>query len=306
MIKQRILITGALGQLGVSLIRVLSKRSDTYILATDINAPKEEIDVDFECVNALDTNRLEELIVQHKIDCIYHLAAILSARGEKNPFQSWHVNVNSFQVTVELAIKHKVQRVFWPSSIAVYGEDKNPINAPQQVDMNPLTMYGVSKLACEKLMIYYHQKFNLDIRSLRLPGVLSSDPAGGGTTDYAVEMVQAVKNRKDYTCFLAPQTELPMIYIDDVVIAIEQLMESNLSNQERAHSYNIMGFSLTPAMLESQLHKMGYPAEVHYAPDYRQQIAESWPRTTDDQLAKKDWGWSPKFDLKRSVKRMLS
>jgi nucleoside-diphosphate-sugar epimerase len=304
MIKQRILITGALGQLGVSLIRVLSKRSDTYILATDINAPKEEIDVDFECVNALDTNRLEELIVQHKIDCIYHLAAILSAKGEKNPFQSWHVNVNSFQVTVELAIKHKVQRVFWPSSIAVYGEDKNPINAPQQADMNPLTMYGVSKLACEKLMIYYHQKFNLDIRSLRLPGVLSSDPAGGGTTYYAVEMVQAVKNGKDYTCFLAPQTELPMIYIDDVVIAIEQLMESNLSNQERAHSYNIMGFSLTPAMLESQLHKMGYPAEVHYAPDYRQQIAESWPRTIQDQFARDHWGWAPQFDLEKSIKQM--
>ena len=304
--NQRILITGALGQLGLALIRELSNQENTYVLATDINIPKNELCVDFEQVNALDKSILESLIIKHEINCIYHFAAILSANGEHNPFVSWDVNVNSFQVVVSLAIKHNVQRLFWPSSIAVYGRDKNPINAPQQVDMNPLTIYGVSKLASEKLIMYYHNKYNIDIRSLRLPGVLSSDLAGGGTTDYAVEMVQAAKNEMSYTCFLAPQTELPMVYIDDVIMAIQQLMEADFSAHQRAHSYNIMGFSLTPRKLENQLKKMGFPIVVNYSPDYRQQIAESWPRTIYDQLAKTDWGWSPKFDLERSVKRMIS
>lgn len=304
--NQRILITGALGQLGLALIRELSKQENTYVLATDINIPKNELSVDFEQVNALDKNRLESLMIKHEINCIYHFAAILSANGEQNPFVSWDVNVNSFQVVVSLAIKHNIQRLFWPSSIAVYGRDKNPINAPQQVDMNPLTIYGVSKLASEKLIMYYHNKYNIDIRSLRLPGVLSTDLAGGGTTDYAVEMVQAAKNEMPYTCFLAPQTELPMVYIDDVIMAIQQLMEVDFSAHQRAHSYNIMGFSLTPRKLENQLKKMGFPIVVNYSPDYRQQIAESWPRTIYDQLAKTDWGWSPKFDLERSVKRMIS
>jgi len=304
--NQRILITGALGQLGLALIRELSKQENNYVLATDINIPKNELSVDFEQVNALDKNRLESLMIKHEINCIYHFAAILSANGEQNPFVSWDVNVNSFQVVVSLAIKHNIQRLFWPSSIAVYGRDKNPINAPQQVDMNPLTIYGVSKLASEKLIMYYHNKYNIDIRSLRLPGVLSTDLAGGGTTDYAVEMVQAAKNEMPYTCFLAPQTELPMVYIDDVIMAIQQLMEVDFSAHQRAHSYNIMGFSLTPRKLENQLKKMGFPIVVNYSPDYRQQIAESWPRTIYDQLAKTDWGWSPKFDLERSVKRMIS
>jgi nucleoside-diphosphate-sugar epimerase len=304
--NQRILITGALGQLGLALIRELSKQENTYVLATDINIPKNELSVDFEQVNALDKNRLESLIIKHEINCIYHFAAILSANGEHNPFVSWDVNVNSFQVVLSLAIKHNIQRLFWPSSIAVYGRDKNPINAPQQVDMNPLTIYGVSKLASEKLIMYYHNKYNIDIRSLRLPGVLSSDLAGGGTTDYAVEMVQAAKNKMSYTCFLAPQTELPMVNIDDVIMAIQQLMGADFSAHQRAHSYNIMGFSLTPRKLENQLKKMGFPIVVNYSPDYRQQIAESWPRTIYDQLAKTDWGWSPKFDLERSVKRMIS
>lgn len=304
--NQRILITGALGQLGLALIRELSKQENTYVLATDINIPKSELSVDFEQVNALDKNRLESLITKHEFNCIYHFAAILSAKGEQNPFVSWDVNVNSFQVVVSLAIQHNIQRLFWPSSIAVYGRDKNPINAPQQVDMNPHTIYGVSKLASEKLIRYYHHKYNIDIRSLRLPGVLSTDLVGGGTTDYATEMVQAAKNKMPYTCFLAPQTELPMIYIDDVIMAIQQLMETDFSVRQQAHSYNIMGFCLTPRKLEVQLKKLGFPVVVNYIPDYRQQIAESWPRTTDDQLAKKDWGWSPKFDLKKSVRRMLS
>ena len=189
-----------------------------------------------------------------------------------------------------IIIKHKIQRLFWPSSIPVYGRDKNPINAPQQVGMNPLAIYGVSKLASEKLIMYYHYKYNIDIHSLRLPGVLSSDLVGGGTTDYAIEMVQAAKNRIPYTCFLAPQTELPMVYIDDVIMTMQKLMEADFSTHQRTHSYNIMGF----------------PVVVNYNIDYRQQIAESWPQTIDDQLAKKDWGWTLKFDLKRSVKRMLS
>lgn len=150
-----------------------------------------------------------------------------------------------------IIIKHKIQRLFWPSSIAVYGRDKKPINAPQQVGMNPLTIYGVSKLASEKLIMYYHYKYNIDIHSLRLPGVLSSDLVGGGTTDYAIEMVQAAKNRIPYTCFLAPQTELPMVYIDDVIMAMQKLMEADFSTHKRTHSYNIMGFRLTPRKLET-------------------------------------------------------
>lgn len=153
--------------------------------------------------------------------------------------------------------------------------------------MNPLTIYGVSKLASEKLIMYYHYKYNIDIRSLRLPGVLSSDLVGGGTTDYAIEMVQAAKNRLPYTCFLAPQTELPMVYIDDVIMAMQKLMEADFSTHQRTYSYKIMSFRLTPRKLEDQLKKMGFPLVVNYNIDYRQQIAESWPQTTDDHLAKK-------------------
>ena len=301
----RILITGALGQLGTVLARVLHMSGDHYVLATDIRNPNQKLPYDFAQVDVLDYAQMEHLVVSHKIDCIYHLVATLSAKGEHDPLMAWNLNMQSFQHVAQLAIAHNIKRVFWPSSIAAYGEDKNPSFAPQNADMNPTTIYGVSKLAGEKLMNYYYLKFGLDIRSIRLPGVLSMDEPGGGTTDYVVEMVQAARRGVPYTCFLSADTELPMIYINDVVHAVTQLMAAPHTPLNRAFAYNVMGFSLTPQLLANTLHEKGYPFALDYAPDYRQKIAASWPRTLDDSLARSAWGWTPKYDLASCLSDML-
>lgn len=302
---RRVLITGALGQLGTVLAKTLHRSKKHYVLATDIRTSNEKLPYDFAQVDVLDYAQMEYLVISHKIDCIYHLVATLSAKGEQDPFLAWNLNMQSFQHIAKLAIAHKINRVFWPSSIAAYGEDKNANFAPQNADMNPSTIYGVSKLAGEKLMNYYYLKYGLDIRSIRLPGVLSLDEPGGGTTDYVVEMVHAARNGQPYTCFLAPDTELPMIYINDMVNAVMQLMSAPHISLHRAYAYNVMGFSLTPQALADALYNKGYSFLLDYAPDYRQKIAASWPRTLDDSLAKAAWGWAPQYDLKSCLSDML-
>ena len=301
----RILITGALGQIGTLLCQSLSNDPDNFILATDIRKPIKNTQYDFVQADVLDYKFFVKLVTEHRINTIYHLVSILSANGEHDPFGTWNLNIQSFQNIVRLGKEYKIKRIFWPSSIAVYGKDISPILAPQQTEMNPETIYGITKLAGEKLMNYYKIKYGLDIRSIRLPGVISINAAGGGTTDFAVEMLNCAINKDKYTCYLLPNTRLPMIYIEDAINAIKALMKTNFKNNERIYSYNVMGYSLTPKIWADAIINKGYKLEVDYKPDYRQIIADGWPQTVDDKLANSIWGWAPKYNIEKTLSDIL-
>tara|TARA_B110000503_G_scaffold45225_1_gene73868 strand:+ start:49020 stop:49934 length:915 start_codon:yes stop_codon:yes gene_type:complete len=302
----RILITGALGQLGLEFIKYF-KKSDTFVLATDIRNPHEKLSCEFEKADVLNKERLDLLVKKYEINTIYHLVAILSANGEKNPFISWNVNMNSFQNIVEISVDNNIKNIFWPSSIAVFGTDSNLDFVPQNPSMNPETIYGISKLAGEKLSSYYSRKFGLDIRSLRYPGIISTDTLpGGGTTDYIIEMLNAAKNKSDYTCFLSKETRLPMMYIDDAIDAAVKLMSVERKKLTISSSYNISGFSITPSELEDQIKSRGFNIKINYKPDFRQEIANSWPKEIDDSSSIKDWGWSCNFGLKETLDKVFS
>ena len=303
---QRILITGALGQLGLEFIKYFEK-SDVYVLATDIRTPSEKLSCEFEKADALDKDRLDQLVKKYKINTIYHLVAVLSANGEKNPFSSWNLNMNSFQNIVEISLDNNIKNIFWPSSIAVFGTDSNLDFVSQNPSMSPETIYGVSKLAGEKLSSYYFNKFGLDIRSLRYPGIISTDTLpGGGTTDYIIEMLNAAKNKSDYTCFLSEETKLPMMYIDDAIDAAIKLMSVERKKLTISTSYNVTGFSITPSELENQIKSRGFDIKIDYKPDFRQKIANSWPKEIDDSSSIKDWEWSCNFGIKETLDRVFS
>jgi len=303
---QRILITGALGQLGLEFIKYFEK-SDVYVLATDIRTPSEKLSCEFEKADALDKDRLDQLVKKYKINTIYHLVAVLSANGEKNPFSSWNLNMNSFQNIVEISLDNNIKNIFWPSSIAVFGTDSNLDFVSQNPSMSPETIYGVSKLAGEKLSSYYFNKFGLDIRSLRYPGIISTDTLpGGGTTDYIIEMLNAAKNKSDYTCFLSEETKLPMMYIDDAIDAAIKLMSVERKKLTISTSYNVTGFSITPSELKNQIKSRGFDIKINYKPDFRQKIANSWPKKIDDSSSIKDWEWSCNFGIKETLDRVFS
>ena len=303
---QRILITGALGQLGLEFIKYFEK-SDVYVLATDIRTPSEKLSCEFEKADALDKDRLDQLVKKYKINTIYHLVAVLSANGEKNPFSSWNLNMNSFQNIVEISLDNNIKNIFWPSSIAVFGTDSNLDFVSQNPSMSPETIYGVSKLAGEKLSSYYFNKFGLDIRSLRYPGIISTDTLpGGGTTDYIIEMLNAAKNKSDYTCFLSEETKLPMMYIDDAIDAAIKLMSVERKKLTISTSYNVTGFSITPSELENQIRSRGFDIKIDYKPDFRQKIANSWPKELDDSSSIKDWEWSCNFGIKETLDKVFS
>ena len=303
---QRILITGALGQLGLEFIKYFEK-SDVYVLATDIRTPSEKLSCEFEKADALDKDRLDQLVKKYKINTIYHLVAVLSANGEKNPFSSWNLNMNSFQNIVEISLDNNIKKIFWPSSIAVFGTDSNLDFVSQNPSMSPETIYGVSKLAGEKLSSYYFNKFGLDIRSLRYPGIISTDTLpGGGTTDYIIEMLNAAKNKSDYTCFLSEETKLPMMYIDDAIDAAIKLMSVERKKLTISTSYNVTGFSITPSELKNQIKSRGFDIKIDYKPDFRQKIANSWPKKIDDSSSIKDWEWSCNFGIKETLDRVFS
>lgn len=301
----RILITGALGQLGSEFIKYFEK-SNSFVLATDIKNPIKKLHCQYENVNALDKDKIDYLIKKYDINIIYHLVAILSATGEKNPFFSWKLNMDSFQNIAESAINNNIKKVFWPSSIAVFGTDSKLDFVTQNPLMNPSTMYGITKLAGERLVEYYFNNFKLDIRSIRYPGIISTETnPGGGTTDYIIEMLNAAKKGKKYTCFLSEDSELPMMYIDDAIESAIKLMAVPRENLSIATSYNITGFSVTPGKLFNEITKNGFQLKVDYNPDFRQKIADSWPKKIDDSLSRIDWGWKPKFGLKESLNETL-
>ena len=298
---ERIIITGALGQLGREFIKFFNK-NNTYVLATDIRSPLEDLSCDFEIADAMDEKRIDFLIKKHNINVVYHLVAVLSANGERNPFMAWEINMKSFQNIISLSINNGIKKIFWPSSIAVFGTKSNLSFAAQDSILNPETIYGISKLAGERLINYYNKKFDLDIRSLRYPGIISfNTKPGGGTTDYIIEMIQALKNGKDYTCFLNKNTELPMLYIDDAVKGTIEYMSVNKQNLNIKDSYNITGFSITPDKLEKKLIELGCSAKVIYKSDFRQDIADTWPKKIDDSSAKNDWNWKFKYGLKETL-----
>jgi nucleoside-diphosphate-sugar epimerase len=306
---EKILVIGCAGQIGSELTLALRKiYGNANVVATDIKPAEKEITESgpFEILDVLDTHRLFGTVSRNKITQIYHLAAILSGNAEKKPLASWHINMASLMNVLELGRELNLNKIFWPSSIAVFGPTTPRINTPQYTVMEPNTVYGISKLAGERWMEYYNQKFKVDTRSLRYPGLISyKTEAGGGTTDYAVEIFyDAIKEGK-YECFLKDNTALPMMFMDDAIKATINLMETDSSNLSLRSSYNVAGISFDPKGIANEIKKHIPNFEITYKPDFRQAIADSWPSSIDDSVAKKDWGLQCHYDLSKMTEVMI-
>jgi nucleoside-diphosphate-sugar epimerase len=307
---KRILITGALGQIGSELVSFLRKRyGKENVIASDIKPiPEKMIDQDgiFEHTDCLDVQKIYSVINKYRIDTIFHLAAILSSIGEKNPQLAWKVNINGLYNVLEIAREYKCA-VFSPSSIAVFGPSTPKNNTPQETIQRPKTIYGLTKVTGELLCDYYYAKYGLDTRGVRFPGIISyATLPGGGTTDYAVEIFyEAIKNKK-YTCFLSKDTYLDMMYMPDALKAAVSLMEADPSRLKCRNAYNVTAESFNPEQLAREIKKYIPDFEVYYAVDpMRQAIADSWPNRLDDTAAREDWAWSPDYDLKTMTKDMI-
>lgn len=301
-----ILVTGANGQIGTILTRALrNKHGHDNVIASDIIKPTYD-DSPFLMLDILNVQRIREIIEDFEITEIYHLAAILSANGEWNPLKTWNVNLNGFISILDLAREYKLAKVFFPSTIAVHGDTTPKLNTPQNAPLLPNTVYGMSKLAGENWCNYYHQRYNLDVRSLRYPGIIGHDSLpGGGTTDYAVEIFHAAIKEGHYTCFLEPETRLPMMYMDDAMRATLELMNSDSSQIQVRTGYNLTGMSFTPAELAESIRVHIPEFTIAYKPDFRQAIADSWSQSIDDTSAREDWGWHPIFNLESMTADMI-
>ncbi len=304
--KDKILITGASGQIGTVLTNALIRQyGESSVVTSDINPPSTQTTA-FEKLNILDTDRLSEIVDHYQITQIYHLVAILSAKGEQNPSFTWEVNMKGLFNVMNLAVEKKLDKVFAPSSIAIYGDTTPKIKTPQQTTFNPTTVYGISKLAGELWTNYYHQKYNLDVRSIRYPGIVGHQGmAGGGTTDYAVDIYHAAVKEESFDCFLSEDTRLPMIYMDDAIRATLELMEAPKEQISIRESYNLTGMDFTPKEIATSIQQYKPEFKVTYSPDERQAIADSWSDSIDDSLARRDWGWAPKYDLDGMTRDML-
>ncbi|MBE9598244.1 NAD-dependent epimerase/dehydratase family protein [Pedobacter sp. MC2016-24] len=306
--KEIILVIGACGQIGRELTSALRKKYGTdSVFATDIAAP-ETVPASMEPyqkLNVMDTVALESLMESKAFTQVYHLAAVLSANGERNPKAAWDLNMNSLLNVLDLSVKYKVSKVFWPSSIAVFGPNSQKLNTPQYGVMEPTTIYGLSKAAGELWCKYYFEKYGLDVRSLRYPGLISAGEPGGGTTDYAVDIFHSAVKAQVYTCFLKEDTGLPMMYMPDAIRATLELMNAPVVNMSVRTAYNIGALSFTPEEIYSEIVKQMPDFKIAYQPDFRQEIADSWPQSIDDSTARKDWGWKPDYDLQSMVEDML-
>lgn len=306
MTTETILITGAGGQIGTVLNEELQKRYGSgAVLQTDIRLP-EGRQGHFEVLDVLDLEQLGRLIRKYKVRHIYHLAAILSAKGEKNPKWAWEINMAGLFNILEAAREFGL-KVFFPSSIAVFGGMTPRVNTPQYAVLQPETVYGISKVAGESWCQYFHQKYGVDVRSLRYPGIISyQSMPGGGTTDYAVEIFHNAVKGEPYTCFLEADTRLPMMYMPDAIRATLELMDAPAESVKIRSSYNLAGMSFTPAEVAAEIRRHFPGFEVAYTPDFRQNIAASWPESIDDSSARNDWGWQPEYGLEKMTIDMLS
>lgn len=305
---EKILITGANGQIGTELTAKLTKiygkenviASDLYIKeGVDLAGAHIKLDVS-------DTSAIEKTIKDYNITTVYHLASLLSGTSEKQPLLAWDINMSPLLHLCEMAKNGLIKKIFWPSSIAVFGRGIPRKEVGQEVVLNPSTIYGVTKVAGEKLCEYYHLKHNVDIRSIRYPGLISwKTPAGGGTTDYAVEIFYEAVEKGSYTSFIKEGTAMPMLYMDDAIDATIKLMQAPSENLTVRTSYNLGGLSFTPEELASEIKNIIPEFEISYEPDFRQQIAESWPESIDDSVAKKDWGLSYNFGIKEMSEDMI-
>lgn len=307
---KKILVTGALGQIGSELVMELRRKyGGDNVIASDVrdNPPQNIADSGpFEKLDVTDAEDISRVITSHGIDTIFHMAAILSATGEKNPLLCWNVNMNGTINILENAVRYGLEKVIIPSSIAVWGEGVDKKDVPQESVLRPTSMYGVTKVAGERLCDYYVQKYHLDVRGVRYPGIISSETLpGGGTTDYAVEIFyEAVKNKR-YECFLGPDTVLPMMYMPDCIKATIDLAEADFENLKHHSDFNIAAMSFSPAELAAEIKKHIPAFEITYKPDSRQKIADSWPQSIDDSAARKEWNWKPDYDLRLMTKDMV-
>lgn len=307
--KERIIMIGANGQIGSELaIALRHKFGNENVITSDIREPEHLNEGEiFETINVLDKQAVKNLLEKYKPTQIYLLAAMLSATGEQYPQKAWDLNMNGLIHVLELAVELGIKKIFWPSSIAVFGPHSPKQNTPQYCVMDPNSIYGISKLAGERLCEYYTAKFGLDIRSVRYPGIISwKTLPGGGTTDYAIHIFfEALKHGK-YASFLSADTELPMLYMDDAVRGTIELMDAPTEKLTIRSSYNLAGISFTPAMIAEEVKKILPNFEMSYVEnDPRQAIADSWPASIDDAYARKDWGWKPTFDLAAMTKDMI-
>lgn len=301
-----ILIIGAGGQIGAVLTEALRDiHGAHHVIATDLK-PLDNQDGPSEILNALDGEALTAIVQKHKINQIYHLAAILSATGEKDPMWAWNVNMTSLFNVLEIARQRMLNKVYFPSSIAVFGREAAHRDTPQYEVLIPETVYGISKVAGENWANYYFRRYGVDVRSVRYPGIIGyQSMPGGGTTDYAVDIYHYAAQRKPFECFLRADTSLPMLYMPDAIRGTIELMEAPAGRLSVRTSYNLSGMSFTPAEVAASIRKQVPDFAISYKPDFRQAIADSWPASIDDSPARHDWNWRPEFDLDAMTKDML-
>lgn len=308
---ENILVIGAAGQIGSELTIELRKiYGDDHVFATDIKQASKDITEGgpFQILDVLDDKRLIHFVIRHKITQIYHLAAVLSGNAERIPVQAWNINMESLMNILDLAKEvEEIKKVFWPSSIAVFGPTTPRVNTPQLTVMEPRTVYGISKQAGERWIEYYNRRYKVDTRSIRYPGLISyKTEAGGGTTDYAVEIFYDAVKSGSYECFLTEDTRLPMLFMTDAIKSTIDLMEADSSKLSIKASYNLGGISFTPKQLADEIKKHIPTFQISYKTDFRQAIADSWPQSIDDSVARKDWGCSYSYDLPKMTELMIN
>ena len=307
--KQKLLIIGASGQIGSELTLALREiHGNSNVIASDIKEGSPELmnSGPFIKIDATHKNEIADCIEFHKITDVYLMAALLSATSERHPNLAWDLNMNSHSHILELARDKKIKRVFWPSSIAVFGPTTPKKNTPQHTIMEPNTVYGITKLAGERWSEYYYNKYGVDVRSVRYPGVISHKTLpGGGTTDYAIDIFHKAVNNEHYECFLSEDTMLPMMFMDDAIKATLDIMSAKKEDIKIRSSYNLAAISFSPKEIAEAIKKHIPDFTISYKPDFRQQIAESWPNSIDDSEARKDWSWKHEYDLEKLTKEMI-
>jgi nucleoside-diphosphate-sugar epimerase len=309
-VMKRILVTGANGQIGSELVDALRDRhGDDRVVGLDLSLPASANGrgaAPYEAADVRDADALARVVTGYDVGTVYHLASLLSASGERNPDRAWEVNLDGLKNVLDLARRHDL-RVFWPSSIAVFGPSTPREDTPQRTVFDPSTMYGVTKRSGELLCQYYYRRYGIDVRSLRYPGLISYEtPPGGGTTDYAVDMYYAAARGESYTCFVRPDTRLPMMYMPDALRATLALMDADADALTVRDSYNVSALSFSAADLADCLRRHVPAFDCTYDPDERQRIADDWPRSIDDATARADWNWSPTYDLDAMTEDMLA